>query len=137
LQKYKNAAIGPNGKGVLVKFSNTEFFGVEVITPDMDPVVMTDDMRLYPEIVLGLLTPPDLTPKQAEVLANTRAYMKGHYGDVLPIKQKIKGKTFYIISKERDSEAYVSIDDVKDQVLFFSFGRMDEKAIKIILEGVQ
>jgi hypothetical protein len=137
LQTYKNAVIGPNGNGVLVKFSSGAFFGIEVITPGMDSMPETYDMRLYPEEILGLQTYEGRTPKQAEVLSNTRAYMKSYYGDAAPVKYKSKGKTFYIISKELEAEAYVSIDDVKDQILFFSFGKMDKQTIKIILEGVQ
>jgi hypothetical protein len=136
LQFYRNAIIGKPG-GLLVKLPSGGFFGAEVFSPEMDSLPKTFDMRTYPELALGLKAPSGMTKEQTAAVTNSVSALKARFGSSQPLKIKIKDKTIYTISDGVSTEALIALDEVKDQVLFLNFGKMDEQTVQLILGGVQ
>lgn len=136
---YKNATIAPGGD-IVVKLADGSGFGIQIFQSSMDSLPENFDMRSYPELVLGLKPATGLDEIQVEKLKNTVAVFKSSELGAVPLKKyKKNGKKFYWLSKGRSAVAiaYVTIDEADDQVLFFTFHKMDEKLQQTILNGVQ
>jgi hypothetical protein len=133
-QFYKNATIG---SGLVVKLSDGSFFGVEVITAAQDSLPETFDMQLYPEYAFGLQPPSGMPAEQKNSFLNSINVLKDRFGSVGPQKYKNKQNTIYSVSNGVSTTAYVTTASLKKQVLIFNFEKVDEKTVKLILEGVQ
>lgn len=139
LSFYKNATVGPGG-GIVTRLANGSGFSIQIFLPSMDSLPENFDMRLYPEYVLGLRPVKGLNEEQAEKFKRTAEIFKSPELEKIPLqKYKKNGKTFYWSSKDKYAigAAFVVLDEVSDQVLFFTFQRMDEKLQQTILNGVQ
>lgn len=139
LDFYKNATVGQGG-GIVTRLENGSGFSIQIFVPSMDSLPESFDMRLYPEYVLGLRPVIGLSEEQAEAFKRTAKIFRSPELETVPLKKyKKNGKTFYWSSKDKYSigAAFVVLDDVADQVLFFTFQRMDEKLQQTILNGVQ
>lgn len=136
LEFYKNATL-MNGGGIIAKLSDASGFSVQIFTPDMDSLPDSFDMRTYPGLMLGLMPPAGLTDQQSDAFKNSLSALRVEFGTNKPIKYMRDGKTFFYLSKNNNAIAYVTLNSASDQVLFFTFEKMDEKKIKLILNGVQ
>ncbi len=133
---YKNATITTGG-GIIAKLSDGSAFSAQVLTPEMDTLPESFDMRAYPEQILGLKSATGLTKEQSESLANSIAVLKEQFGSNKPNKFKRNGKTFHTISKAGSAIAYVTCDEIGDQALLFTFEKIHEGSMGLILDGVQ
>jgi hypothetical protein len=63
--------------------------------------------------------------------------LKDRFGSAKPVKYKIRENIAYVMSDGVSTTAHITAASLKNQVLIFNFEKVDERTVKVILEGVQ
>lgn len=120
---------------LIIKFYDGSHFYGQVITPELDALPASFDMRLYPEYAFGMRAPNDLPSDQREKASNSVAVLKQRYGSLKPMKTETGKFTIYLLSGKEGSEAFVVINGKSDQVLQVGFSGIDQNKVQQILKG--
>jgi hypothetical protein len=136
LSFYRDAAIVAID-GLTVKYADGPFFFGQILLPATVDLPGEFDMRLFPRYLYGLAAAENLPHAQREKMEQYRDAQPQQMNRAQLRQINTAGKTIYLVSDGQQAEAYISSDDLPDQVLLMGFEGISAAKVSEILKGVK
>lgn len=122
--------------GFIISYEDGSHTSFDVVMPELEGLPHDFDMRAYPEYLLGLRDPSDLSSEQAASFKTSAEMLLSSIRDS-EISQYAHGEvTAYIVTGKGESLAFVVDDSVSDQLFFVSSFTGGAHKLREFVKGV-